>query len=493
MALSRRLALSHLAVVVLGMGIAAPLAWLTVERLYLDAQKANLLAQAQLAAAVLQGSPEPAQVYPPYSQSSNMAPGIHTWVIVSQGAVVVYLPSGGAPAAGPVAPLPPLAQNSAGNVSSQELLARPEISQALAGKATTAIRTVDVGGQRRRILYAAAPVSGPDAQVTRIVYVTSPLPDADWQALPPATRWQLAGALILALALAGVFGWALSEALARPLRRLAGAARAVAAGDLGQAVPESGPAAELRTLGHAFNQMTTSLRQADLAKTAFVADVSHELRTPLTVIKGAVETLQDGAVDDVAARTTFLNSMASETERLIRLVNDLLVLTRADAGALKLQLQPVALDEVARARAANLAVIAGPKHVLVDVAPSAGPVLALADPYRVAQILDNLIENAVRYSPSGSRVLVSFQRSQGEWRCAVTDTGPGVAARHIPYIFDRFYRGDASRSRASGGSGLGLAITRALVQAQGGRISVESREGAGATFTFSLPAAPNCP
>jgi signal transduction histidine kinase len=507
MSLSLRLTLSYLAVILVGMGIAAPLAWLAVEQVYLDTQRANLLAQAQLVATALQASPEPALALPAYAQTTNALPGIHTWVIAEQNAVVVDVPAkgSGATAGGVVAPLPYLAQNSAGSVSPEELFSRPEIAQALAGQAATAIRRVNLPSTQRRVLYAAAPVLAPDSRVTRIVYVTSPLPDANWQALPPATRWQLAGALLLAFLLAGGAGWGLARGLARPLHQLAAAARAVAAGNLRQTVPDQSVTTELRALGQAFNQMTASLRQADEAKTVFVANVSHELRTPLTVIKGTIETLQDGALDDVEARTSFLNAMASETERLIRLVNDLLVLTRADAGVLNLQLQPVAIDEIARDRARRLAVIADRRNVQIQVvssssaaeaataapsdplrlADSAPP--ALADPYRLAQVFDNLLENAIRYSPPGSHVTVSLTPAAAEWQCSVADTGSGIAAQHLPFIFDRFYRADVSRSRASGGSGLGLAITRALVLAQGGRISAQSREGAGTTVTFWLP------
>ena len=238
--------------------------------------------------------------------------------------------------------------------------------------------------------------------------------------------------------------------------------------------------------------------QADQAKVAFVADVSHELRTPLTVIKGTVETLQDGAIDDLPARGAFLDSMASETERLIRLVNDLLLLTRADAGALNLQTQPVDLAHLARARAEHLAGIAAQNQVRLQVveagieaegAPGSAVPPALADPLRLSQVFDNLLENAIRYSKPGDTVTLTLRLAQAQWLCSVADTGAGIAPEHLPLIFDRFYRADASRSRRSGGSGLGLAITRALVLAHGGQISVESCQGQGTTFTFSLPRA----
>ena len=162
-------------------------------------------------------------------------------------------------------------------------------------------------------------------------------------------------------------------------------------------------------LGQAFNTMTTSLRQSDQAKTAFISDVSHELRTPLTVIKGTIETLEDGAMDDLTARGPFLASMSRETERLIRLVNDLLVLTRADAGALNLQLHPIDLGELARTRCEHLARAASQRQVHLQVVTSSSPYgppayVVMADADRLAQVLDNLLDNAIRYAPPGSEV-----------------------------------------------------------------------------------------
>lgn len=245
--------------------------------------------------------------------------------------------------------LPELAQNAAGLVTPQELAGRPEIAQALLGQPATAIRHVDVAGGQR-VLYAAAPLVSRDGTVLQIVYLATSLPDTQWSALPLAVRWEFIGVLLLSILLAGLAGLLLSRRISHPLGDLAQAARAVAAGDLEQSVPEDPGIHELAMLGSAFNSMTSSLQHADQAKTAFISDVSHELRTPLTVIKGTIETLEDGALDDIPGRTRLLASMSRETERLIKLVNDLLVLTRADAGALNLQLRRVDLGELVRSR-----------------------------------------------------------------------------------------------------------------------------------------------
>ena len=416
----------------LGMGAIAPLAWLAVEGLYRASQGASLLAQAQLVAAALGSGALAAGGAPSaYTQSSNTLPGIHTRVIDPLGGAVIDLGAAGslAPAGG--LDLPQLAQNAAGLVTADELLARPEIAQAKAGQPATAIRAL-AGGQQ--VLYAAAPVLSPDGSVAQIVYLATPLPDTQWGALPLAVRWQFAAAFLAAILLAGAAGLLLARRITRPLGKLAGAAHAVAGGDLSQTVPVDPAIRELGVLGQAFNSMTASLRQADQAKTAFVSDVSHELRTPLTVIKGTIETLQDGALDDLAVRGPFLASMSRETERLIRLVNDLLVITRADAGALNLQTGPLDLAELARARCQQLALTASQHQVRLQVQPEtpAGEedTLVLADSDRMAQVLDNLLANALRYSLPGGEVTVSLAREGGEVACRVIDAGCGIPALH---------------------------------------------------------------
>ncbi|HVN55046.1 MAG TPA: ATP-binding protein [Anaerolineaceae bacterium] len=488
--LRARLTLGFLAVILIGMGVIAPLAWLAVERLYLNTQSASLLAQAEMVAAALKGQNLAGANPIPYSQAANTLPGIHTRVIDAQGGVVIEIPAGVRLVGTGELALPSLAQGEGGWVTPAGLAARPEIAQALAGQATTAVRTLDSQGGKR-VLYAAAPVLSTDGRVSQIVYLAMPLPDSGWTGLPPAARWQFAAVILGAVLLASTVGLFFASRLSKPLDGLVTAAQAISAGDLNQSVPVDGEISEISALGRAFNQMAASLRQADQAKTAFVSDVSHELRTPLTVIKGTIETLQDGALDDRAARDAFLASMYRETERLVRLVNDLLVLTRADAGALNLQIHPVDLEALARARCSHFSTVAGARQVCLSVAAQPGsPLLcAQADPDRITQVLDNLLDNAIRYSPAGGEISVLLRRESNWIACEVRDSGPGIPARHLPLVFERFYRADPARDRARGGSGLGLAIVRSLVEAQGGEVSVQSVEGQGAVFTFWLPLA----
>src|SRR5512140_3291688 len=349
LALRHRLFLNYLIVLLLGMGVAALLAWRAVEGLYLETQRETLLAQANLTASALQGQPLPPGTGQPYSQTMNAMPGIHTRLLGEQGGVVYSLPflpgNAAAPAAEESAP-----------ISADALKRRTEVSAAMNGQPSTAIRTV----AGRRVLYAAAPVLADNGKSIGLVYLAMPLPASG---VPAGAVLQLAGALLAATALALAAGTLLARRIVFPMEAIARASGAVSAGDLTQQVSTDSSVQELNSLGRAFNHMTASLRRSDQAKTAFVADVTHELRTPLTVIKGTIETLEDGALEDVAGRGPLLQSMERETDRLIRLVNDLLVLTRADAGALNLDIRPFDLAELARARCAYLGALAAQSHV----------------------------------------------------------------------------------------------------------------------------------
>jgi two-component system sensor histidine kinase BaeS len=478
--------LSHLVVLLIGMGLAVGMVWLAVERLYIDTQRENLLAQARLTAAAMQGSSLPLEPAEPYLQTLNVAPGIHTRLLGEQGAVLIGLPL----TAGTTAVQVPLAENS-GFVSPDELLQRPEIQQALNGQLETALRRV-TSAEGRRVLYAAAPVFSENGEIAGIVYLATPLPP---NGLPSNLIWQLAAAILIAALLAGLIGVFLAQGIARPLENLDCAAAAVSTGDLNQQVPADSNIQELDNLGTSFNQMTASLRKSDQAKNTFIADVTHELRTPLTVIKGTVETLEDGAINDLEGRGALLGSMQNETERLIRLVNDLLVLTRADAGALNLNIGPLDLAELARSRVEYLASLAADRRIKLDVitaspAPQGG-FSATGDADRLAQVLDNLLDNAIRHAPEGSTVTVELQSFEDKIQCAVKDQGSGIPPEHLPYIFERFYRVESARDRRTGGAGLGLAIVHSLVLAQDGRITVDSDESQGTAITFWLPSSQN--
>lgn len=468
-----RLSLNTLLVLALGMTLAAVLAWQAVAALYIDTQRDNLLAQAELLAAALQAEPLPTNPQP-YSQTSNVAPGIHTRLLTENGAVVVGLPLADA-----TVQMPEAEQNALLPIS--ELLQRPEVESALKGIPATAIRRV-LGNQR--VLYAAAPLRAEGGQITGIVYLATPLPAAG---LPANLLLQLLGAVLLAVLLATLAGNYLARQIAKPLEGLAHAAQSIASGNLKAQAPTDNRIAELHNLGQTFNDMAASLRQSDEAKKAFIADVTHELRTPLTVIKGTVETLEDGALDDLTGRGPLLASMQRETDRLIRLVNELLILTRADAGALQLELRPLDLGALAQERCELFSNLATRHSVSISRAGYYPALRVLADPDRLSQVLDNLLDNAIRHAPPGTGITVEVTESGAGVECSVCDQGAGIPATHLPFIFERFYRVDKSRNRISGGTGLGLAIARALIQAMHGRIWAQSVEGGGTTVTFWLP------
>jgi signal transduction histidine kinase len=365
----------------------------------------------------------------------------------------------------------------------QDLSGDPLVVQALAGQ--QASRT-DRDSRYQQAMHLALPVLVED-RLVGVVYLSQPLADMAAVVRDLRMRWLLA--TVVALFLSGVVGLVLSQAIARPVRRLTSAAGAVAQGDLDHQVPV-GSRDELGRLSRAFNDMTARLRVARQVQTDFVANVSHELRTPLTAVKGTVETLRDGAVDDPEVRDHFLETVEAETDRLIRLVNDLLVLSRADSEALNLYREPVDLARLVAGTRRKLAPRAEERGLELVMETDPDLPLALADPDRIEQVLVNLLDNALKYSLPGGRVTVHVAgRGQGALQVQVRDEGIGIPAADLPRIGERFYRADRARSRAEGGSGLGLAIARALVEAHGGRLWLESEEGRGTVVTFSLPAA----
>jgi two-component system phosphate regulon sensor histidine kinase PhoR len=236
---------------------------------------------------------------------------------------------------------------------------------------------------------------------------------------------------------------------------------------------------------------TTELRRLERLRQEFVANVSHELKTPLSIIKACVETLLDGAVDDPQHRRPFLEQLDSQSNRLHALILDLLSLARIESGEELFEFQPLPVCEVVQACMERHRPRAEAKGQIFEMIPPGGDqALAVwADEEALEQILDNLLDNAVKYTPQGGRVSVRWRR-EGEQVCLeVADTGIGIPEADLPRIFERFYRVDKARSRELGGTGLGLSIVKHLVQAMRGSVHAASRPGQGTTFTIRLPAA----
>jgi signal transduction histidine kinase len=271
--------------------------------------------------------------------------------------------------------------------------------------------------------------------------------------------------------------------LTRPLREIGSAARRIADGDYAARVPRDGPE-ELASLADSFNQMAASLERQEQMRRDFIANAAHELRTPLTNIQGYLEALRDGVI--TADRSTY-ESLHEEAERLVRLSRDLDALADGDAGTTPPRL--VDLDLAMALRSALDLVMPSIERAGLRLeaggVPQALP--ARADPDRLAQVLANLLSNAVRYTPSGGAITVGAERRPDDILVSIANTGEPIPADDLDHVFERFYRVEKSRDRALGGAGIGLAIVKQLVESTGGRVGAESRDGQ-TRFWFSVPA-----
>jgi len=290
-------------------------------------------------------------------------------------------------------------------------------------------------------------------------------------------------AVLMALLLSTV----VSARVVRPVRALAGAAQRIARGAHAARVPVRGTD-ELAQLAGAFNEMATSLERAEQIRRQLLADVAHELRNPLATVESYVEALSDGVL---AADQENWSAIRAETTRLNRLVNDLQEVSRAEAHELDLHPVPTMLSALVddAVKAADPAYTA--KGVTLEAERLPQSPTVEVDRERIAEVLANLLANALRHTLSGGEVRVSA-RAQGRFaEIAITDTGEGIAPEHLDRIFERFYRVDPARSRGSGGTGIGLAIVRAIVEAHSGTVTASSDGvGHGATFTIRLPIRP---
>jgi signal transduction histidine kinase len=292
--------------------------------------------------------------------------------------------------------------------------------------------------------------------------------------------------LLLAAAAGGGVALMLTAALSRgivgPVEALTAAVRRMERGDRRQRVAVRSRD-EIGELAHAFNAMADSIGSAEQLRRQMVSDIAHELRTPLTNIRGYLEAVRDGVIVPQAG---VIESLYEESMLLSRLVADLQELALAEAGQLALRRQPVAVAEVVEKTLTALGPhLAGGPRLETDLPPDLPP--ALADPERLGQVLRNLVTNAQHHTPAGGTITIAARAQPEAVEVAVTDTGSGIAPEHLPYVFERFYRADPARDRATGGAGLGLAIVKQLVEAQGGQARVESTLGRGTTFSFTLP------
>jgi two-component system phosphate regulon sensor histidine kinase PhoR len=231
----------------------------------------------------------------------------------------------------------------------------------------------------------------------------------------------------------------------------------------------------------------TELRRLERVRRDFVANVSHEFKTPLTAIQGFAETLLNGALEDRANRRRFVEIIREHARRLARLTDDLLKLSRIEAGRLELEIRPVPVDALVNSCVETTRLKAEAKGIQIQVDLQRGTPAVRGDSVQLGEVLQNLLDNAVQYTPSGGRIEVISRSNGHDVTFTVTDTGIGIPESDLERIFERFYRVDAARSREAGGTGLGLSIARHIVDAHGGRIWVESAVGLGSRFHFSIP------
>ncbi len=347
----------------------------------------------------------------------------------------------------------------------------------------------DASGQRQLIVLIPMIENN---QTVALLQLNTPTTQIDRSVA--TTRLIILGGTVVALILAFLLAQPLIAAALRPLVEMEGTTRRVASGELSLRLEEPQTEDEIGRLARSFNQMVAQLEAAFARQQRFVADVSHELRTPLTALGGGIEMLMIGADQgDAMARRRLLRGLYTETERLRRLVTDLLTLARLDEGRSGLRLAavdvPPLLDEVVE----HARQLVSGQMVASEIQPDLPQ--ARADPDQLRQVLFNLVENAIKFTPEPGRITLAAhadadELTRGVVGIEVRDTGMGISEEALPHVFERFYRGDPARARTQGqpgGSGLGLSIAKGLIEVQGGDIGITSAPGEGTTVRIHLP------
>ena len=320
-------------------------------------------------------------------------------------------------------------------------------------------------------------------EVIGVLMLISPVTDM-MTGLRDLRRQMLIIFLLAALA-AAIVGFVFSGILARPLSGMIRAIQKMARGDFSARASEKG-SGEIRRLAETFNSMSEKIETLDITRNQFVANASHELKTPLASMKVLVESLIYQPDMDRGLRTEFLQDINREIDRLSAIVSDLLTLVRMDAGSVKLTREKLTLQDLVEENRHRLDPMARKRRqeLAIDIKD---PCEMSADKGKMNQVIYNLMENAIKYTQEGGRIVVTLDRTTRSAVLSVKDNGPGIPQDAIPHIFDRFFRVDKARSRETGGTGLGLSIVRQMVLLHGGTIRVESQEGQGSDFIVELP------
>ena len=299
--------------------------------------------------------------------------------------------------------------------------------------------------------------------------------------------------LLFAGGIAMVLGYFLSSAVTERIRRLDQAAKEIQSGNLSVRIPVTGND-EVARLARTFNQMAVQLEQSNANQRALedlrrdlVAWAGHDLRTPLAGVRVLVEALADGIIDDPATSRRYLQQARKQIDHLSLLIDDLFQVSQLDAGGIPLNLEPASLADLISDTLENFSGLAARQNILLSGSASSDIDPIKMDVQRIGRVLSNLVDNALRYTPSAGTVSIQAELVAGTVRVTVQDSGEGISPDDLPHVFDRFYRGEKSRNRATGGTGLGLAIARGIIEAHGGQIGVDSTPGQGARFHFWLP------
>jgi heavy metal sensor kinase len=352
------------------------------------------------------------------------------------------------------------------------------VDRSLSGRRS--IRDVNVGGIELRVLTVPVRADDRTVGVVEVGLSKEEVRDTLDQLL-----LIIAVAYPLALVIAGGGGVFLAGRALSPIDRLTRVARRITAEDLSQRLNLRLPDDEVGRLASTFDEMIARLDEAFRKQRQFTADASHELRTPLTAIKGQTEVALQRDRDAEAYREV-LRKVNGEVDRMIRLVGSLLTLARADAHQIPVGRESVDLGSVISDAVEQVRPAAEEKTIALDVR-SNSRIKLKADQDLLLQLMLNLLDNSVKYTPGGGRIQVACRTANGQAEVTVSDTGPGIPAEHLPHIFDRFYRVDKARTRAEGGAGLGLSISQWIAKAHGGTLHVESTPGRGSKFTVLLP------
>jgi signal transduction histidine kinase len=361
------------------------------------------------------------------------------------------------------------------NLGEQELPVNPTIiSQGFVGD--TAIETVAAGdGARVRIM--VSPLYMTDQVL--LLEVAQSLNHVD--DTMSQVRWALLASTLVALVLATVSGGAIVKGALAPVSKISHTARSIeTSSDLSRRVGYTGPGDEIGELATTFDHMIEHLDRVFQSQGYFVAYASHELRGPLTVIRGNLDLLKRKLSEE--ERRESLNAIERESIRMSKIVDALLLLAEVESGQLE-QRQKVSLKEILMGELERAKALAGGRKIIVEHKEA---LVVKGDVQRLRQLLANLVDNAIKYTPDHGTITLSLFRDDSWARMEVTDTGIGITPEHLPHIFDRFYRVDKARSRTSGGTGLGLAIVKGIAEQHGGKVTVTSQPDKGSTFTVWL-------